>query len=505
MKKFALIFLTFAGIAVAANVIISLQIGQVVATYADTNFVYVVGSTAVDINGNPPNGKFGLFSRVIGTLEVWTNEFVFSGRPVAAVCHDVTGGVFGDSAWVMTNWSGSIIYDSTEYDSLGLAPGHTPWSNAGGGSPIPTVLYGTNSVSQTTVTTAPYVIFPMPAFDTNWIFVATNGNDVFARYGRMDLPCQSLTYAITNFARAGATIFVGPGYYELSNYPANFQLPGNFTLRGSGRGTTFIHGKDNGAGSASTFFYCGNTNIFNNFSIAHIVFYDSITANTTNVIMEDIDAVANGDVVVLDTGKGCAGFTCINCRFGGNSDKIADLSAGASFQWMTNYFLTAINCKFEGGPGQDGDGLNILSGFSRKQFINCMGPNSQPINTCTNFTTTFQTIKRPALIRTNWVSGQLYTNVYPVAIFISGGWSNIVQSVAGCSKLELWCYVQGAAANVNGFTQYYGEQTVVGLTSVTNSGSFSEMIPSQFVYTFTNQSVGPNNAAGPKGGQMYIP
>lgn len=461
----------------------------------DTNTVYVSGAGTAAANGtysfknaNVPSAGF----------IIYTNANGLGGGVIRDPNLD-----FSDN-WALTNISNVELYGSVS------GPSTTWFKSAGGANPVPTVNYGTNfATSNLTYTITTYPL-PLPVVQTNVLYVApidnTNGSDIYGLRGRFDRPFATLTYAITNQATNGDLIYLMNGYHEFSNYPTHYQLPNNLTVIGSGRKSTFVHGKDSTPSSTTTL-YTGNSNYIANFSGTNILIYGGDIVNKTNSTIENLDLYALGDVIVAQGST--YGLDIINCRLDGNSDKFADLSgalAGNASDYQTNFFLRMINCELYGGAGQDGDGLNVLQGKLRKEIQNLRTINGTIINSVSNNTTANVgiAVKSPQTIRTNFISGQFYTNTYPKDINVSATITNVEAAVAGTTMHDLWVFVQGAA-NVTGTTNSCGSQSLGTSLATTNACFLSAWVPANYVWCFTNRSAGTGNASNPRWGQIYIP
>lgn len=110
----------------------------------------------------------------------------------------------------------------------------------------------------------------------------------------------------------------------------------------------------------------------------------------------------------------------------------------------------------------------------------------------------------PTIVRTNFISGQLYTNTYGKSIQVSCLASNVDAAVAGNTFLALWCYAQ-PGNDPNGFTNQFGETHQATVIAVTNLGMLDGFIPSSFVWTFTNLLTGAGDIATPTMGQIWVP
>lgn len=452
--------------------------------YTDTNTIYITLAGSAGVSGFYTNK-----SRTADNHDVWTNAAGTFG-----VFHDPDGSA-GDNAWMITNSAGSILYDAdAQGNSLGLVPGES-WTRQAGVNPAPTVKYGTNTATKALYYPSPASMLPIPMYlQTNCLFIMTNGDDLFGQRGRIDRPFKTLNYCLTNAARSGDTIFVLNGRYDVSDIP--FATLGknlnNLSVLGAGRGSTFL----DGAGS-QTKFAIGTSNYWAHFTSANCWYYGvgGNSGNSTNGMIEDIDASGVGDVVVAQNST--FGMRIRNCRLNGNSDKVADLSTliGDATDYATNFFITIENCTVSGGNGQDGDGLNLLGGRLRKQLVNVasvVAGGTKIINSTTNQGNTLPGwTKRPQTIRTNFIDGQLYTNIYSVDIDVSCTISNVISGTAGASRHALWIYPQ-AGSGITGTTNFAGDYHQA-VTATTNSVQLSGTVIAGQVYTFTNQTTGANN------------
>ena len=166
--------------------------------------------------------------------------------------------------------------------------------------------------------------------------------------------------------------------------------------------------------------------------------------------------------------------------------------------------LTLENCTYDGANSASGGWL-INNSVTPAPTINVIGGNLSWTN-FTTLTNVFFLNPPVTVIRTNFVSGQLYTNNYGTPIEASCTITNVQAAIAGTTRFDVWVFKQGGAADISGETNSVGGQTAVtSLATTNNAGVLSIKVPPFYVYTFTNQSGGVGNAAGPRGGQILIP
>lgn len=325
-------------------------------TIADTNNIFVTGAGTANANG-----QFTIKTRVGGNGEgdTWTNV-----NGITGITHFPNGDSPNLGFWELSNSVPTSLYEANNDigNGLGFIPGGN-WAITGGaGQTVPTVVYGTNLIGNQQA----FSTIPLPVLvQTNIVYLSTNGLDQYAIKGRVDKPYGHFTFAITNLV-AGDSLQISPGFYDASDYPAGaFQLPNNVSILGSGRGNvTTIHGADSGHAAI----YLGNSNYVANLTFTNCWIYAG-NVSATNIMLESVDMSATGDNVVFQAGS-CGG-TIVNCRFFGNSDKVADLS-GAGSPGQNSYAIEMDNCEIYGGNGQDGNGLNLLGGVLKKSVNNCL-------------------------------------------------------------------------------------------------------------------------------------
>ncbi len=269
------------------------------------------------------------------------------------------------------------------------------------------------------------------------------------------------------------------------------------------------------------FLFTGTDAIFFNESVSPInVYIDSctITSKWDGIVFQN---AANSKVTIRNTivaagigthiGKALTFITATgtkasiyNSQFIGSSVSgtgpcvnLFDLS-----QPDLNFALFAYNTVFTNGtlPWVD---VSLQGGHL--EFWNCprMGYDKIAQDTSDGLFTATVT---PALLdtKTNWISGQFYTNVYGAPMYVNAGATNVSASIAGTSTVELWCFSQPVSAS--GFTNKSGNGTIVGTLATTNNlAQLEGVIPAGFTFTFTNRSGGAGNAANIYGGHFSVP
>lgn len=98
----------------------------------------------------------------------------------------------------------------------------------------------------------------------------------------------------------------------------------------------------------------------------------------------------------------------------------------------------------------------------------------------------------PSLIFTNWISGQLYTNLSGRLQFVSVTAVTTYSTVSGTALQRLQTGAQGVVmTNIS----QYGAQTIVGSLGTTNCGYIGGYIQNANVFTFTNLVIGAGDVA----------
>lgn len=473
----------------------------------NTNFIVVYGVGDVASQGTYQ------FKDIVNGIARYSN-LSGNGRFVS---WDPNGFDFGlDGPFAITNGSGGELYISSgvSLNQPSLLP-QVFNKGAIGTAPGGTITWGTN----VTPTTFPQFIsvpvdVALPTVQSNYWFVRTNGNDLTATRGRMDLPAKTLRRVFTN-AVAGDVVFIGGGHFtneigrgDVLQYP-QVQFPANFVVKGAGIGVTFIDGKP-----TSGIWNLGNSNVISDFTATNLWIYDAIIGTITNIEIHDIEDVAQGDVIVFQNGIG--GMVSIwNCRLGGNSDKIADLTPPLSAV-ITNTFIDVNNITIFGGSGASDsapDGLNPNGAMTWRgggihvQTTSVIGAAYEE-HILTNGVFGLGQggyIFAPQLVRTNWIGGQLYTNGTSGWMEVQGVSVLTVAAVSGGARNQLWCYNKNMLGGGFGTTNQHSLQTTASTSAGTNSVSLSLWIPPGYVFAFTNQSGGSGNSATVIDGQYFLP
>lgn len=321
----------------------------------DTNHFIVAGAGSTFVNGT--NYTRNSVTSV-GGFTVYTND-----TGTAGVFEDPNGESFNFDFWTITNSSGLVLYG-------GQGPGQF-WNRYAGVNPAPSASlsgYGFSTNSFTNV--ASTIALPWTVVQTNLLFVSPLGNDYSAVRGDPTHPWKHVARAYTNMLYQFDVMAIQPGVFderaELSqNLP---QLPANCAIYGSGRGVSKIIGTQNNAK-----FTLGNSNRMEHLSLQGCWIYTASASSCTNVVVQDVEANADGDVWVSDQGAFYVWDPfIIDCDFSGNSDKIAVLESG-TLPGQTNSHIYIINTRISGGSGADGDGMNrgftTADGVRAGQFV----------------------------------------------------------------------------------------------------------------------------------------
>jgi hypothetical protein len=180
------------------------------------------------------NSEYVLQGPAFVNGQIFTNLVVSGGHPASYICSQF-GGTAGPNYDQYPFWMGpttnNISPFSTnttqvlQYDYFSMISLTAYWNNqsaalgsaGAGASPMPAVTFGTNYVTSTNL------VFECPLyFGTQYtngiIYVSTSGNDLLA--SNMVCPFASCQ-AAKNFATAGKTVEVLPGWYEDHNIAKN--------------------------------------------------------------------------------------------------------------------------------------------------------------------------------------------------------------------------------------------------------------------------------------------
>lgn len=485
-----------------------------VTNYAVTRPLDNTNQIVVYSVGDVPSRGTYVFSQTLNGVGQFTNTLA-NGKTLAWDKESLDFGI--DFQFAITNGSAGGGDASVRYGTTGtplLLPALLPQTiSAQNGATAPggIITWGTNYVTnffQEVVCTP--IALPQP-FQPGKLFVSTNGSDISALRGRSDYPFGSIAAAFTNSV-AGDTIIIGQGTFtndtDLYNLSVS-QLPANVTVRGEGRGRTFVNGRIN-----NSVWHLGNSNIIADMTLTNVWLYDGTLAVVTNLEFRNLQATAQGDVIVFQQGTMNAHIW--NCDLGGNSDKIADLTslANPAIAYLTNSILTIENTRITGGPGAaDGipDGLNatgLMTWRGGGIHVDVDGGEFEEhilTNGIVGWKGPGSYIFAPQQGRTNWIGGQLYTN------WSSGSWevkgvSVLTEAaVVGGAVQQLWVYNKSMAGGGLGTTNQHARQTTAATSAGTNAITLSAWIPPGYVFAFTNLSGGAGNSAIVKDGQYLIP
>jgi len=160
---------------------------------------------------------------------------------------------------------------------------------------------------------------------------------------------------------------------------------------------------------------------------------------------------------------------------------------------ITNAFIT--NSIFAGNGG----GLTNLNASALSGAI----PGGVTLS-ATNLTGTIllAQLPMPALIQTNFIDGQRYTNNYGWPLTISATIVLNTASVTGSANESL--AIQASPA-VGGFTNVCAISTIVGSSALHYTNHINGFVPTNAIYWFTNLSAGAGNSAVVNGGQLKYP
>lgn len=99
-------------------------------------------------------------------------------------------------------------------------------------------------------------------------------------------------------------------------------------------------------------------------------------------------------------------------------------------------------------------------------------------------------------IKTNFISGLIYTNYFNRSIDVSTTAILTVTTVAGDATME--------ARAISSATNRYTIQTIVGTLGTTNGSYLAVKVPVNGTYTFTNTSAGSGDSSTILGGQIFV-
>ncbi len=518
-----------------------------VQTFIGTNVLFVNGGGDAGVNGTY------LLKGTVNGITVWTNLAGTFGVAFDPSLH------FFNNEQNITNSSGS-----QRYEQIGTSPFPQTgtWIVDSGTAPGPTVVVGTNSFTTSVVAySATAGIGPVGVSEgTNIYYVSFNtGNDTNAVTGRRDRPWQNLTNVLTSptlAVHSNDIVYLLPG----TNYFGEFDITVSngvsivgLGLRDScwlgkaaskvdladialrpGHGCTFA----NFAGNITTGTFTTTNVTLNNL---HLIGYIDclLTAGASTAVVDGGVYEVNGndgsganliDAAVIGNTAG-GGIIVKNAVFisrrlgNGNTQRRAmvikggtNVLTGCTFiaTDTTNSTANTFGCI---GLWTQGSGYSIISGCSSLVY------NTNANNVCA-FTNGFNAsdLDTPTIlptylvysngvawfsghtIATNFIGGQLYTNVYGTAIDISATISNVVANAAGASRHALWLRPI-ANSGVTGRTNRFGDyHQAMGATVVyTNLGSLNMRVPAGWSFAFTNESTTAGNDSQVTMGQISFP
>jgi len=215
------------------------------------------------------------------------------------------------------------------------------------------------------------------------VFVELNGKDATARRGRPDLPCATISKAIT-LAQSGDSIFIGVGRFDIGTSAIN--IPDNVSLIGKGATETTIDSSvDLNGGGVS--FCPGNNTIIRGLTIrvgpTHSGFGACVGTYTgqkgfVGALADQCILIGTSDVIYYHKPEVFKGLTIQGCQMRGQWDGIS-LFDGNHKTVVKDSSLALV------GPPQQGDqtaGCHgvILSGSGgvidiRNCSIKVEGPN----------------------------------------------------------------------------------------------------------------------------------
>ncbi len=104
----------------------------------------------------------------------------------------------------------------------------------------------------------------------------------------------------------------------------------------------------------------------------------------------------------------------------------------------------------------------------------------------------YLTNSAPTITSTNWVSGQLYTNLTSRPWFVQTTAVTTYTTVAGAAVQRLQTADQGSALAT---IAQFGSQTIIGTLATTNSGIVCGAIPAGNYFSFSNLVAGAGDTA----------
>lgn len=296
----------------ASNALIYVTNECSVGSFDDTNTLYASGAGTA-----AANGKYVIKSRV-GDVYVWTNTV-----GAVAIKHDPAA---FPTTLELTNATG-ILYSEISGDP------EATWSTQLGDAPEPTVVYGTNFVTNC----FSYVVSLLPILDaigdSNLYVNPYLGSDStgFPKRGRKDRSWATISNAVLA-ARAYETVVLSEGVHSMSTTVVFT----NLSIRGSGRGITIV---TNVTGDNPSFDMGANT-VLADMTLRRVSVAPGLIGEVrSNIFMLNLDSYGNVDGLLLNRWDG--EVTAVGCKFGSAVDGIAN------FATTTSGVLRLFNCEIE--------------------------------------------------------------------------------------------------------------------------------------------------------------
>lgn len=476
---------------------------SLVLSSSDWNPIVVSGAGTSGANGNYYQSVSNLISGI--PYAVWTNSSGSSYRIVYNNTNFVPSGGISGNLWTIENTINvNFVYDgfgltpflSWEVSSLGGTPGVVPAPQVG--NYIPSLISASLLVGSGGTLILDPGIYVMPGFQwlpTNMTIIADGAKLFFDYPGAAVIPWGTFEISGGSIMNTNRLWGFGGNAFDCSHL-TNYFKSYNFTALGgpdTWKGTLdndnvhiFYNGGEfqtwwDGSSLANGTGHTNNYIVFNG-TIMHGV-YDlaGIQAMSSSFQVHPCESFGltqyiSSCSVIIDNG-----FTNLN------GAALYSVGSGAAI------FVSGIN--INKGTNQMPNALTQTGGHI---YIN----GHPPINDDLTGNTLYL---GDQLIRTNFISGQLYTNNYGRSIDVSATITNVEAAVSGTTRFDIWAFQQGGAANINGVTNFCGNQTLGTSLATTNMYLLSAKVPVGFVWTFTNQCAGAGNVANPKNGQIWIP
>lgn len=277
----------------------------------------------------------------------------------------------------------------------------------------------------------------------------------------------------------GAGNFSASSMSSVTAFGGNGNIVAQGQFQGSGAGLTSI--SDAALSANVSLMNIDNSFTGNNSFIASsVAFYQLFLQNLNNGSGASADFVVGNDRANLNS-------TSNYVDLGINSSTFVN-TGGLSGGPNDSYLYAATNS------------TNLLIGTQQSNgVVRFWIGTSNPLNISSNAVTfgANTNVSSFTIITTNWISGQLYTNLTGRPIEVTGNVVLTTAGVAGFSQMAL---------RVNGVVTNYSSvlSAVAGLTGVSTNSMSPAFVPNGGIFTWTNTSSGAGDASGTYGGQYIV-